>query len=393
MPLPDAASWYSNQQSFTDALSGSGAPSVPIPDWAAPYISPEQWSQMVAEAQAASQSSTPTGTGLSPGSYRAWGSWTPEQRFTSLLNASAARALPQGADSPFQNDSIARAGFLGAGIGSIFANLGAAGAGAAGASGSPAYTGATTAAGLPTGAASAAGGGVGTMSGVVPSVGASPGLVAGIGAAGAAGAGGGATNALTGAAGNIPDWVGNYLLPGLNTLLGANAANQASDAMVGAADRAIEENRRQYDTSRNDLAPWLDSGRWALSRLNDPKTNFLASPDYEFRRSEGERGIGNSFAARGGAASGNALRALSEYNSNLASGEFGDWWNRQAGLAGVGQTTGTQLGALGADSAASVGNYLTNQGAARASGVLGRNAAVAGGLNDGFYNYMYRRRA
>lgn len=199
----------------------------------------------------------------------------------------------------------------------------------------------------------------------------------------------GPSNALS----NVPDWVTNYLLPGVNSLLGANAANQASDAQVAALDRAIAENARQYDTTRMDLMPWLDAGKNALTQLNDPGNYFTASPDYNFVRGEGERDIGNSFAARGGALSGNALRALTEFNSNLASGEFNNWWNRQAGRAGVGQNTAVNLGSLGADSARTAGNYLTNQGTARASGVLGKYSSVANGLNDGIYNYLYRRRA
>ena len=48
---------------------------------------------------------------------------------------------------------------------------------------------------------------------------------------------------------------------------------------------------------------------------------FYDSPDYQFRLNEGQRDIGNSFAARGGAASGNALRALTQFNQNLAASE------------------------------------------------------------------------
>jgi len=96
---------------------------------------------------------------------------------------------------------------------------------------------------------------------------------------------------------------------------------------------------------------------------------------YNFLRQEGMRDIGNSFAARGGAASGNALRALSEFQTGLANQSFGDWWNRQAGMAGVGQTTASNLGTLGAQSAGNIGALLTNQGNNRASGILGQQAA------------------
>ena len=268
--------------------------------------------------------------------------------------------------------------------------------------------------GLLTGSASAAGGGVGTLSGAVPAVGASPGLAAGLGVAGAAvgpnglptgpaSAAGGGVGTMSGgvpavgagtvgnALSNIPSWVNDYLLPGVNALLGYNAADNASDAMAGAYDRAIEEQRRQYDTTRADLMPWLTAGQGALSNLQNPNA-FQASPGYEWARNEGIRDIGNSFAARGGAASGNALRALSEYQTGLAQQDYNNWWNRQAGVAGVGQNTAVNLGGIGANAANVAGNYLADRGVARASGVLGRNAAVAGGLNDAAYNWLARRR-
>ena len=33
--------------------------------------------------------------------------------------------------------------------------------------------------------------------------------------------------------------------------------------------------------------------------------------------------------------SGNALRGITNYSSNLAAGEYGDYWNRLAGLTGA----------------------------------------------------------
>lgn len=232
----------------------------------------------------------------------------------------------------------------------------------------PAYAGATTAAGLPTGAGFAAG----------------P-LTGGIGGAAAAG---GAANALS----SVPKWLA-YGIPAVNALAGSYAAGRAADAQEAGLDRALAENARQFDTTRADFEPWMAAGRDALGQLADPKNFFSASPDYEFRRGEGMRGIENSFAARGMGQSGNALRALTEFNSNLASGEYGDWWNRQANRAGLGANATSTVGALGSAASGRAGNYLAEQGASRASGVLGKYAAVSGAGDDMFRNYLYRRRA
>jgi hypothetical protein len=108
---------------------------------------------------------------------------------------------------------------------------------------------------------------------------------------------------------------------------------------------------------------------------------FFQSPDYNFRRDEGTRGIGNSFAARGGAASGNALKALAEFNSNLAAGEFGNYFNRQAALAGIGQTATGQSAQAGMFTGANVGNSLMMGANARASGVAGQYNALGAGMS------------
>lgn len=115
---------------------------------------------------------------------------------------------------------------------------------------------------------------------------------------------------------------------------------------------------------------------------------FQASPDYQFRRDEGTRAIGNSFAARGGAASGNALRALSEFNSNLAAGEFDNWFNRRMRLAGGGDTAAQQTATTYSNQA---GAAAQNVGDARASGVLGVTNALGQGVQGIGDMYIWNR--
>lgn len=110
-------------------------------------------------------------------------------------------------------------------------------------------------------------------------------------------------------------------------------------------------------------------------------SSFYESPDYQFTKDQGTQGIENSFSASGGAKSGNALKALADFNSNLAAGQYGNYFNRQAALAGIGQTaTGTQA-AAGVATGAQVGNSLMAGGDARASGIVGQTNAFTGGLS------------
>ncbi len=77
-----------------------------------------------------------------------------------------------------------------------------------------------------------------------------------------------------------------------------------------------------------------------------------------------------------------ALKALSQYNSNLAAGEFGNWWNRQAGLAGIGQTATNTLANAGQSSANAIGSALSSAGDSRASGIAASTNAWGNALGQ-----------
>jgi hypothetical protein len=122
---------------------------------------------------------------------------------------------------------------------------------------------------------------------------------------------------------------------------------------------------------------------------------FFQSPGYQFRRDEGTRGVERSAAARGGAFSGNALKALAEFNSGLASQEFGNYFNQLAGIAGIGQTSTNQTAAYGADHAANAGRNARYAGDARASGIENQANIIGQGINGlagGIGYYSNRKR-
>lgn len=189
-------------------------------------------------------------------------------------------------------------------------------------------------------------------------------------------------------------WVAGAAVVGtaVNGYLGSQAANKAARAQQQGAQGSIDEQRREYDQSRTDFAPYRQSGQNALNSLNKLQSgnmsSFYTSPDYNFRRTEGTRGINNSFAARGGAASGNALRALTDYSSNLASGEFGNYWNRLKGLSDQGLGATSQTTQAGLATSGNISNGLIAQGDARASGIMGGANSWGNSINSGLNNYL-----
>lgn len=54
----------------------------------------------------------------------------------------------------------------------------------------------------------------------------------------------------------------------ISGVMGSNNASRAADAQVEAAEAAADESARQYDLSREDLAPYRQSGYNALAALN-----------------------------------------------------------------------------------------------------------------------------
>lgn len=189
-----------------------------------------------------------------------------------------------------------------------------------------------------------------------------------------------------------------------------DAAGDAASAQVAATREGIAEQRRQFDTSLELLRPQRELGNSAinvLGRLGGYNTGegggagapdmsaFYASPDYNFRRNEGTRDLNNSFAARGGALSGNALRGITDFNSNLASGEFNNFVQRRLQEAGLGGAATSQSVNAGQYTAGNVSNLLAEGGNARASGIINQSNAVTNGLNDlgGWYgNWIKTRR-
>jgi hypothetical protein len=71
----------------------------------------------------------------------------------------------------------------------------------------------------------------------------------------------------------------------------------------------------------------------------DAFNRFMTSPDYQFRMNEGVRAMDSSAAQRGLLLSGNQLRSLQEFGQGMASGEYGNYYNRMAGIAGLSQPT------------------------------------------------------
>jgi hypothetical protein len=200
-----------------------------------------------------------------------------------------------------------------------------------------------------------------------------------------------------------------------SAILGAASSRSAAKTQVGAADRAAELQRSQFEQTRADQAPYREAGYNALANLQRTAGNvpgafrfgagdYQADPGYAFRLAEGQKALDRQAAARGGLISGGALRAAQRYGQEMGSQEFGNaynraltgyntgvasenqLYNRQAALAGIGQTATNLVGQAGQNYATSAGNLMTGAGAANAAGQVGMANAFTGGLGT-YLNY------
>jgi hypothetical protein len=200
-----------------------------------------------------------------------------------------------------------------------------------------------------------------------------------------------------------------------SSLLGSRSASKAADVQVAAADRAAELQAEQFRQLREDQAPYREAGYNALANLQRTAGNvpaafkfgdyeFKADPGFGFRLSEGQKALDRQAAARGGLISGGALKAATRFGQEMGSQEYGNaynraltsyntdvarenqLYNRQAGLAGIGQTSTNLVGQAGQNYATSAGNLMTGAGAAQAAGQVGAANALTGGLGT-YLNY------
>jgi hypothetical protein len=208
-------------------------------------------------------------------------------------------------------------------------------------------------------------------------------------------------------------WVAGAVV--VSSAIGANAAKGAASTQSAAADRAAELQNQQYQQTREDQAPWRAAGVNALGEMQRTAGNVPAAfsftnqqmyqdPGYAFRLSEGQKALDRQAAARGGLISGGALKAAQRYGQDMGSQEYqnafnraftgygtdvareNQLYNRQAALAGIGQTSTNLVNQAGQNYATNAGNLITGGAAAQAAGQVGVANAITGGLGT-YMNY------
>ena len=138
-----------------------------------------------------------------------------------------------------------------------------------------------------------------------------------------------------------------------------------------------------YRVNGPDFATMAEAEAFAnANRTGGTEWSWQTDPGYQFRLGQGLGAVEASAAARGGLNSGATMRDMLKFGQDYGSAEFGNVFNRLAGVSGAGMGAAQMSGNASMQTAGNVGNALGSIGNAQAAG------AIAGGnaLNNAFGN-------
>lgn len=185
------------------------------------------------------------------------------------------------------------------------------------------------------------------------------------------------------------DW-GNAFRGGATGAAGGYSVAGAPGAAVGGAAGALgggffgggeddEEAKRLLDQIPEELkkylTPYITGGEHGLGKstaeydklINDPNEiikrisgGYTQSPGYQWKVSEGQRGITNAAAAGGYAGTGQHQQRAGELAENLANQDYNDYMKNALGLYNTGLSGELDLAHMGQGSATNLAEGLAN---------------------------------
>jgi len=182
--------------------------------------------------------------------------------------------------------------------------------------------------------------------------------------------------------------IGGSIGSGADTIRTSGRAQEASREAAReqelALGQGITEQRTGFGATREDIAPFLETGQQADQRLRDILlgNTALTAPDIPGLEQAREAGLsaveGSAFANRQGL-SGRTLASLFNQGQAFDFGASTDFLNRLQNLSGRGLTAATTTGQFRSQKSSNVANLLASQGDVRASGIVGANNAFQRG--------------
>ena len=193
-----------------------------------------------------------------------------------------------------------------------------------------------------------------------------------------------------------------------SAVIQSNSARSAAGAQTEAAEKGIEEQRRQFDLIQGLLEPYVGAGesallqQMALGGMSGPEAQQAAiaaiegGQEFETLTRSGEEAILQQASATGGLRGGNVQSSLAQFRPQVLSSLINQQYSRLGGLATAGQNAAVGTGNAGMQTGANIAELYGQQGAAAAGSalasgqawgnVLGSVGQYAGGISSGYYN-------
>lgn len=203
-----------------------------------------------------------------------------------------------------------------------------------------------------------------------------------------------------------------------SAVVGGVASNMAANKQAGGGKDAMNFQKATENKNRMLLDPYAQGGMYGMSAMReglgvngghyDPNSplmkpfslqDFNASPAYQFNLAEGTKAIDKAANARGNLYAPQTLQDISKFSQGTASNEFnnaynmynqnqGNQFNRLATLSGQGIGAAGALAGVSTQMSNQIGNTMEGIGNAQASGIMGANNAIQGGIGQAYNQYL-----
>lgn len=202
--------------------------------------------------------------------------------------------------------------------------------------------------------------------------------------------------------------IASVAAPVVGGLVQGSLAGGGASNSQGISQAAMQKGAANYTADQANFQPFIGAGQNALTSMgnlsglngqaasNAALSNFQASPGYGFAVQQGLQAVDHGAAANGMLRSGETLRAEQTLGNNLANQEFGNYFNRLSGIAGM----GLQGASLGNQATSTYDNLLTGNSNTAANAAYGSGVQQAsiygnaisgavGGYNNAVKNGLF----
>lgn len=177
-------------------------------------------------------------------------------------------------------------------------------------------------------------------------------------------------------------------------LIGSNAAGDASDAQVAAAESGNAAQLQMFQEVLSQLQPYNDAGQSSLGSMlamvglggegeqQAIVDNVRNSPEYAARLEASEAAILGNASATGGLRGGRTQLALAENSSQLLAQELDTRYNRLTGITQFGQASAAQTGAQAVNTGRGIASGYEQIGSAQAGNAVAQGSIWGGFIGD-----------